>query len=475
MKNSFPNSLECKLKDDDIVYYLHIPKTAGTSFIATLDSFFDYNSIYQEKVWHELLKKPHNDLGKYKLIRGHFGYNILPLLHKKPIYLTMLRDPIERTISQYEHIRRDRFGNNWVSKNFLAHNEMLEDLIKNENKRKRLGNSQTRYIGLDCDVLSFTKSMDNKSLGNFRFDENLPIFQTNTSDEMMLDTAKKRLEDFEFFGITENFDESMFLLFYTFGWKPIKSMWKLNVSAPRPHRKNLPDTIIKQIESWNRLDIEFYNFAKKIFEQRYLAMIEVLKEKYYQSCYASLSFKDIMFKMLNKNYEDRIDIKDEQLAESIDYDFTQKISGSGWYYREFLPQKRIAYRWTGPQTASIIDLPLRQDKKLVILFHVFVAAAPDILDSLSLNVNGHPIDLKITYTKEAGRYFEGILPKRILRNGKKFVRLKFMVNRTLNPHSVNPDDPMDRKIGAAFDRIEISPQKIIPKFLELIKNFEKMP
>lgn len=109
MSNSFSTSLECKLKDDDIVYYLHIPKTAGTSFIATLDSLFDYNSIYPEKVWHELLKKPPNDLGKYKLIRGHFGYNVLPLLHKKPIYLTMLRDPIERTISQYEHIRRDRF------------------------------------------------------------------------------------------------------------------------------------------------------------------------------------------------------------------------------------------------------------------------------------------------------------------------------------------------------------------------------
>jgi len=53
MRNSFPSSLECKLKDDDIAHYLHIPKTAGTSFIATLDSFFDYNSIYAEKVWHE--------------------------------------------------------------------------------------------------------------------------------------------------------------------------------------------------------------------------------------------------------------------------------------------------------------------------------------------------------------------------------------------------------------------------------------
>jgi len=48
MSNSFPSSLECKLKDDDIVYYLHIPKTAGTSFTATLDSLFDFDVPEEE-------------------------------------------------------------------------------------------------------------------------------------------------------------------------------------------------------------------------------------------------------------------------------------------------------------------------------------------------------------------------------------------------------------------------------------------
>jgi len=48
---------EYQLKDDDTVFFLHVTKTAGTTFISILDSYFDHNSIYPEQLWHELLKK----------------------------------------------------------------------------------------------------------------------------------------------------------------------------------------------------------------------------------------------------------------------------------------------------------------------------------------------------------------------------------------------------------------------------------
>jgi len=290
--NNRGKNLQYDLRDDDITYFLHIPKTAGTSFIALLDSYFDVDSIYPEKVWHELLKKDHTNFSKYKLVRGHFGYNVNQVFHRKPIYLTMLRDPVERTISQFEHIRRDKLGNNWVSENFLSHDELLSDLFKDENKRKRLGNSQTRYIGLDCNVFDFTKDMDEKTLNHFRFDGNLHKFQNNISDEEILENAKNRILDYEFFGITEKFEESMFLLHYTFGWKPIKNMWKLNVSAPRPHKQDLSKETKEQIETWNELDRKLYDFAVKHFEERISIMTKTLKEKYYQSSFANLPYNE---------------------------------------------------------------------------------------------------------------------------------------------------------------------------------------
>ena len=39
----------CHLKENDILYFLHIQKTAGTTIMNILDSYFDLDSIYPEQ------------------------------------------------------------------------------------------------------------------------------------------------------------------------------------------------------------------------------------------------------------------------------------------------------------------------------------------------------------------------------------------------------------------------------------------
>jgi len=446
--------IEYNLKKNDIVYFLHIPKTAGTSFIATLDSYFDLDSIYQEKVWHKLLQKTPRDFLNYKFLRGHFAYNVIPLLHKKPVYLTMLRDPIERTISQLEHIQRDPTGNNWVSKNFFSHEEKLEDLIKSPEKANRFTNTQTRYIGLDCDVMGFVKSMNLKTFDDFRFDENLPLMQNSVSGDEMLKIAKKRLTEFEFFGLAERYEQSLFLLYYTFGWKPFNGGWKLNVSPKRRHRKDLEQKTIDAIEDWNKLDIELYKFGSELFDKRYSRMLEELKNNYCIQIPASISSENLMYKMLEQHYEKRSGISKTKLMKSIDYNFSQKMFGSGWYYREVLESGK-AYRWTGPGKESTIDFPLVREKDFVILFHVFLTATPEIMESVKLKVNDKPIKLKLAYRKQSERYFEGKIPKSVLSSTKNFTRFTFDVSHTVNPHSLNANDPMDRYVGLAIDKIKV--------------------
>src|SRR5690348_13333798 len=77
------------------------------SIISILDNHFDYDSILPESAWQELWTTIPRDFSRYRLIRGHFGYSIHRILPKKPIFMTMLREPIERTISDYEHMKRD--------------------------------------------------------------------------------------------------------------------------------------------------------------------------------------------------------------------------------------------------------------------------------------------------------------------------------------------------------------------------------
>jgi len=465
--------LEYEIKEDDLIYFLHIPKTAGTTFIAILDSYFDLNSIYSKKVWHELLKNIPEKFN-YKLLRGHLGFNVNAVTHKEPITLTILREPIERTISQYEHIRRDPTGNNWVGKNFFSSKESITNIFANEDKRQVFTNVQTRYLGLDFDVIEKTNSFGSKSMRNFRFDQNLSSMQEGMSDENLLETAKKRLANFVFVGLAEKFDESLFLLYYTFGWRPMDINWKLNVSPKRKHHKDLSKKTLSIVRDCNKLDIKLYNYGKKIFENRFSKMVEDLKEKYNEKSFEKLPFKDMIFNMLEKHYEYRFNESHIKPVKSIDYDFGQKISGSGWYFRELKKNGRV-YRWTGPGTTSTIDFPLDIREDMVVLFHIFLAPAPDVIDSVKLMVNEQPINLKLAYRKREERYYEATIPKSVLSLGKNFTRFTFKVNRTINPHLVDPKDTLDRYIGLGFDKIKIIPQSVYNSTKQVIAIDHKTP
>jgi len=468
-----PSELKINLRDNDLMYFLHIPKTAGTTLIATLDSYFEHDSIFPSKVWNEVLINKSKKRKTWKLVRGHFGYNIKPISPCKPIFLTVLRDPIKRTISQIEHIRRDPRGNNWVKKNFLSPNETFDQILHNDEKNLVFRNTQTRYLGLDCDVIKFTRSQSLKTKDDFRFDQNLPLFENEIPGEKLLENAMKRLEKFEFVGISEKFEESMFLLYYTFGWMPINKSWKLNVSPAKTSKKDLSQKTIDILNDLNTLDTSLYVHGKKIFEKRYSEMLKNLKKNYYKESYSDLPFSETMYIMLEKHYEKNLKELNIVQQKSIDYKFNQKLSGSGWYYREILPKTNKAYRWTGPEKISFIDFAVKRDEDLKILFHIFLAASPEVLDSIKLRVNEQPIKLKLIYPKEAEKYFEATIPKSILKQKDFVTRFTFEVNRTINPHKINPNNPMDRHVGLAFDRIKIlkiSDYDAIEEVIEIENN-----
>jgi len=49
LEGSFP--LKYNLQENDILYFLHIPKTAGTSVISIIDSHFDRKKVLGIHAW----------------------------------------------------------------------------------------------------------------------------------------------------------------------------------------------------------------------------------------------------------------------------------------------------------------------------------------------------------------------------------------------------------------------------------------
>ena len=450
------SSLQYKLKNNDILYFLHIPKTAGTTFARVLENYFDLDSICPEQLWHEIIRKNQVNFSNIRLIRGHFGYGIHRILSKKPIYSTILRDPFERAISSVEHSKRD------PDLRFLSENKFLGktlDEILETPDIKYYWNAQTDYIGIDVDVMKITKNWDKKAIANFELGKQMKFIRDKTSPKKLVSSAKKNLSQFHFVGLAEKFQESLFLLCYTFGWRPIRSNWKLNVSPKRAHKNNLTPNQLNRVNDAISFDLKLHEFGKELFESRFSQMVHELEEKYFEPSFANLSLREKMYKMLEKHYESCLQESRMKPAKSIDYDFRQKLSGTGWYWRELLEEKDNAFRWTGPETTSTIDFGVSEKEDLIIQFRVMREIVPGVLKSLKFKVNDQPIETKKLEEKSGMIVFEGFIPKSVLMNKNHFIRLSFEIDQTVNPHDTNSLDPTDRSLGIAIDRIKIIPSK----------------
>lgn len=261
------NKDRCRSREQ--LYFLHIPKTAGTTFSAVLDAYFSAEEICPAQLWRDLVKISPDKLERYLLLRGHFYYYVHRILPQPPRYLTLLRDPVERTLSHYQHIRRD--AHHFFHKKVQGQHGLL-DFINDAETRPMIANFQTRALALDLDPVSMAASFDETALQASALEKALTTAMPVSMSVALLDKAKERLARFAFVGLTERFHESVLLLCATFGWHPPDRYAALNFAPERLQRAQLSDATLAAIEEHTRLDAELYQFAQELFETRLAAM-----------------------------------------------------------------------------------------------------------------------------------------------------------------------------------------------------------
>lgn len=79
-------------------YFLHIPKTGGTSLGSHLLSQCPEQLVLNCSL-HEMLSVSRKEIQSFSYFAGHFGTLLLDRLDKPLRLITMLRDPLERTVS----------------------------------------------------------------------------------------------------------------------------------------------------------------------------------------------------------------------------------------------------------------------------------------------------------------------------------------------------------------------------------------
>ncbi|MDQ1094666.1 hypothetical protein QE400_004079 [Xanthomonas sacchari] len=267
MKTQLNPGVQASGSPASALYYLHIPKTAGTTLTAFLDAQYAHDEICPSQLLPDLFALDRNRLGGYRLFRGHLWHGLERYVGQPLRYLTMLRDPLQRTLSWYAHVRRD--PNAYRHEQVVRERWSLLDFVSDPETRWDLVNTQTLSLAADLDFERL--AADPTGYGR----RTIRAYAERGDDPALLETAKHRLQSMQF-GIVERIEDSLALFAHTFGFDPGLPVPHLNASVDRLPEFGVAADVRVAVESVTGLDRALYEWARGAFAERFNAMARSL-------------------------------------------------------------------------------------------------------------------------------------------------------------------------------------------------------
>uniref|UniRef100_A0A8C6WQC7 Heparan-sulfate 6-O-sulfotransferase n=1 Tax=Neogobius melanostomus TaxID=47308 RepID=A0A8C6WQC7_9GOBI len=288
-------TIDFQIKGEDVIVFLHIQKTGGTTFGRHLvqnvrlevpcdcrpgqkkctcyrpnrketwlfSRFSTGWSCGLHADWTELTNCVPGLLNKKesKILVTN------PLLSpcRKFYYISLLRDPVSRYLSEWRHVQR---GATWKTSLHMC-----------DGRTPTPDELPSCYEGSDWSGCTLQQFMDCPyNLANNRQVRmladltlvgcyNMSTVPEKKRAQLLLESAKKNLRDMAFFGLTEYQRKTQFLFERTFRLRFIRPFMQYN--STRAAGVDLDNATVSRIEELNELDMELYDYAMDLFQQRY--------------------------------------------------------------------------------------------------------------------------------------------------------------------------------------------------------------
>jgi hypothetical protein len=234
-------------------FVAHMQKTAGTSLRDRLRASFADDQIYPNasdgadprisviSVQH-LQERWAARGDEIRLLTGHFPVRVVELLGVPFVTMTVLRHPVERTLSFLRHqaFRRQRGATEATP---LV--EIYEDPFRLE---AMIRNHMVRMLSL---------SPEEMAVGD-------GVLTTVPYTSERLDIAKETLASLDLFGLQERFEEFCACLSTGYGLE-VGDPLRTNTTEPG----EVPAGLAERIAEDNALDMALYEYACRLYEERH--------------------------------------------------------------------------------------------------------------------------------------------------------------------------------------------------------------
>jgi hypothetical protein len=223
--------------------FIHIGKTAGTSFRTFLQTnvpkaYFGYGKLWyltDNRDTQKFLESEPNGMAvleHFELFSEHFQYGLHPYLKTKDYqYITMLREPVSRTISSYRYA----IDRKWITD--------------------------------DVNIIDWFHDNGTQGLYQLYHVSGVP---KDVPYEVKLSIALKNLKDDNFiFGLTEKYDEFIDICCAVNGWKP-----QYKTTNVTKAKKEINKEDKNKLQELLSDEINFYEEAVKIYNEKYKNFIK---------------------------------------------------------------------------------------------------------------------------------------------------------------------------------------------------------